>query len=146
MISRIEWLWTTGCVLVVTTALTLSGCSTAPQEGDSPADATTASEEAASDEELELDPLAALSEEDRALVELQKTCPVGGELGAMGTPVKVDVAGRPVFICCEHCREPLLADPDKYLAKLDAQASEESSEDAPAEDEGAENEAASEES
>ena len=36
----------------------------------------------------------------------------------MGTPIKVDVNGRPVFICCEGCRESLLAEPAKYLAKL----------------------------
>ncbi|QDU39031.1 hypothetical protein Mal4_33640 [Maioricimonas rarisocia] len=63
--------------------------------------------------------LAKLSDEDRALAESQKICPVGeGALGSMGTPVKVDVNGKPVFICCEHCREPLLEDPDKYLANL----------------------------
>ena len=51
--------------------------------------------------------------------EEQKICPVGGgALGSMGTPVKVDVNGKPVFICCEGCEEPLLADPEKHLAKL----------------------------
>jgi hypothetical protein len=63
--------------------------------------------------------LATLSAEDRALVEKQQKCPVSGELlGLMGAPVKLDVQGQPVFICCENCREKLLADPDKYLAKL----------------------------
>jgi hypothetical protein len=38
----------------------------------------------------------------------------------MGTPKKVDVNGTPVFICCEGCRGSLLAEPDKYLAKLAA--------------------------
>jgi hypothetical protein len=36
----------------------------------------------------------------------------------MGTPKKVDVNGTPVFICCDGCRERLLSEPDKYLAKL----------------------------
>ena len=63
--------------------------------------------------------LASLSLEDRALAETQKICPVGGgPLGAMGTPIKVAVAGQEVFICCEHCQEPLMSDPDKYLAKI----------------------------
>ena len=39
-------------------------------------------------------------------------------LGSMGTPIKVDVSGTPVFICCEGCRESLLAEPAKYLAIL----------------------------
>lgn len=60
-----------------------------------------------------------LSPEDRALVEKQGICPVAEfQLGSMGTPQKVDVNGRPVFICCEGCRESLLEEPDKYLARL----------------------------
>jgi Cu(I)/Ag(I) efflux system membrane fusion protein len=43
-------------------------------------------------------------------------------LGSMGTPIKVDVKGRAVFICCEGCRESLLAEPKKYLAKLSKEA------------------------
>lgn len=64
---------------------------------------------------------AGLSDADKALVEKQKLCIVAdGALGSMGTPVKVNVKGKDVFLCCEHCREALLQDPDKYLAKLDA--------------------------
>lgn len=62
-----------------------------------------------------------LSAEDQALVDAQKICPVGKqELGSMGTPIKVMLGDRPVFVCCEGCREPLLAEPDKYLANLTA--------------------------
>ncbi len=65
--------------------------------------------------------MAGLSEADRAAALAQKVCPVSGEtLGEMGTPIKVTVKGRDVFLCCEGCREKLEADPDKYLAKLDA--------------------------
>ena len=64
-----------------------------------------------------------LSPEDQALADKQKNCPVGGEaLGSMGTPVKVMVGDRAVFLCCEGCREAIEKDPQKYLAKLDAQA------------------------
>jgi len=64
--------------------------------------------------------LAALAPEDRALAEAQETCPVSGEpLGSMGTPIKVMVKDRAVFLCCESCRKDLLANPDKYLAMLD---------------------------
>ena len=64
--------------------------------------------------------MAELSDEDRALAVAQKTCPVSdGPLGSMGTPVKVTVKDRDVFLCCEHCRDAITEDPDKYLAKLD---------------------------
>jgi YHS domain-containing protein len=63
--------------------------------------------------------LAQLSPENRRLAESQCICPVAGTvLGSMGIPVKVVVHGRPVFICCEGCRASLLAEPAKYLAKL----------------------------
>ena len=65
------------------------------------------------------DPFAALGPEDAKLARAQKTCPVSDEeLGDMGTPVKVMVGDTPVFLCCNNCRKQLLADPDKYLAKL----------------------------
>jgi hypothetical protein len=63
--------------------------------------------------------LAELSAEDRALAIAQKVCPVSGELlGEMGAPVKVDVKGQSVFICCEGCQDELLSKPDEYLAKI----------------------------
>lgn len=66
------------------------------------------------------DAFAKLSAEDAKLAKAQKTCPVSGEtLGSMGTPVKVMVGDKAVFLCCKSCRKKLLADPDKYLAKLD---------------------------
>ena len=36
----------------------------------------------------------------------------------MGAPIKVDVNGQPVFICCEGCKDKLLSKPEEYLAKL----------------------------
>jgi len=63
--------------------------------------------------------LSELSDEDRALAESQRICPVTElPLGSMGTPIKVNVDGRTVLLCCEGCRESLLADPVKHLAKL----------------------------
>lgn len=60
-----------------------------------------------------------LSPEDRELAKKQKICPVSEQLlGSMGKPPKVSVKDKIVFICCEGCRETLLSDPDKYLAKL----------------------------
>jgi hypothetical protein len=68
---------------------------------------------------------ASLSAEDREAAAKQKVCPVGGVLGTMGTPIKVSVAGRDVFICCEHCEEALKAEPAKYLAKIGLEPAEE---------------------
>jgi membrane fusion protein, copper/silver efflux system len=63
--------------------------------------------------------LARLSPADRKLAEQQKICPVTEMLlGSMGLPVKVDVNGRLVFICCAGCRKNLLAEPEKHLAKI----------------------------
>jgi Cu(I)/Ag(I) efflux system membrane fusion protein len=73
----------------------------------------------ASDMEKMKEELAKLSPEDAAAAEKQHFCPVSDEmLGTMGPPLKVNVNGTSVWICCEGCREDLLADPDKYLAKL----------------------------
>jgi hypothetical protein len=111
-------------------AMAIGGCSnsaapTASQKKSS--DTSRSSSAAAADEQAQAtsDPkvtaaLAELSTEDRALAVKQKICPVSGEkLGSMGAPKKVDVKGRAVFICCDGCREQLLAKPDEYLAKID---------------------------
>jgi len=63
--------------------------------------------------------LAKLSDADRKSAEQQKKCPVTGDLlGMMETPIKVNAKGRDVWICCPDCKDELLGDPDKYLAKL----------------------------
>lgn len=63
--------------------------------------------------------LASFSPEDRASAMKQHFCPVSGAmLGTMGAPEKVDVNGQPVWICCDGCKDKLLADPAKYLAKI----------------------------
>tara|TARA_E500000305_G_scaffold10835_1_gene7388 strand:- start:2843 stop:5050 length:2208 start_codon:yes stop_codon:yes gene_type:complete len=65
--------------------------------------------------------IAKLSPSDQKLARQQEICPVATmELGSMGVPIKVDVKGQPVFICCEACRKSLLETPDKYLGKLPA--------------------------
>jgi hypothetical protein len=37
----------------------------------------------------------------------------------MGVPVKVDLNGRPVFLCCSLCVDKAKADPQRTLDKLD---------------------------
>jgi hypothetical protein len=76
--------------------------------------------------------LAPLSSADRGLVEAQRFCPVADHpLGSMGTPPKVMVNGTPVFLCCLRCKQALLEEPEKYLAKLAAQSAGESPREAP---------------
>ena len=63
--------------------------------------------------------LSKLTPEDRRLAEAQKTCPVTElRLGMHGVPTKISVAGKPVFICCLGCKQRLLDNPEKYLARL----------------------------
>ena len=64
--------------------------------------------------------LAKLTPEDLPIAEAQRLCPVSGEaLGEMGTPVKVDIKGQTVFLCCDACKEKALGNPDKTLAKVE---------------------------
>ena len=37
----------------------------------------------------------------------------------MGKPVKLVYQGRTVFLCCNGCKKTFLANPEKYLKKLD---------------------------
>jgi outer membrane murein-binding lipoprotein Lpp len=62
-----------------------------------------------------------LSPEDRALVEAQEWCAVNNDerLGSMGPPLKLDIKGQPVFVCCKGCKKKAEADPDKTLAKVE---------------------------
>ncbi len=63
---------------------------------------------------------AKLSPEDRVLVEAQEWCVISSDerLGSMGPPLKLDIKGQPVFVCCNSCRKKAEADPDKTLAKV----------------------------
>lgn len=51
--------------------------------------------------------LAALSAEDRTLAKAQRFCPIMtyDRLGTMGTPIKVVIGGKPVFLCCQACKD-----------------------------------------
>ena len=51
--------------------------------------------------------LKSLSAEDRKLVAAQRFCPMMtySRLGAMGAPVKLTIAGKPVFVCCDSCKD-----------------------------------------
>lgn len=62
---------------------------------------------------------AKLSRADQTAALAQGTCPVTDEpLGDHGTPIKVNVKGRDVFVCCAGCVEDLRNNPERYLRKL----------------------------
>ncbi len=66
--------------------------------------------------------LAKLSDTDRNLAAEQRFCVVlpKNRLGSMGPPVKLDIDGKPVFLCCEGCRDDALADPEATLKKVES--------------------------
>jgi len=56
---------------------------------------------------------------DRAQAMRQRVCPITDEpLGSMGVPIKVELNGRIVFLCCAGCRGDAIKNPDKTLKKL----------------------------
>ncbi len=83
------------------------GCSSGDAPKDQPKPVTAAAE------------TPKLSEADAALAKEQGTCPVSGDvLGEMGTPYKVTVEGKTVFLCCSGCEEELRKHPEKYLPQI----------------------------
>jgi YHS domain-containing protein len=118
---------------LITSVLVVAGCQSkssdsiasneATADQDSHVDQDHAEETGASQSEMETmrKELASFSEEDRASAMKQHICPVSGEmLGSMGAPEKVEVNGQTVWICCDGCKDKLLAEPEKYLEKLAA--------------------------
>jgi len=112
-------LWTAMAGMILAPAV---GCSSGDQDQTMPANTQTVQAPVISSDPAEIErALSKLSPEDRALAEKQKVCPVSGEpLGSMGVPERVEVHGRPVFICCDSCLEELNENPDRYLSKLPA--------------------------
>lgn len=56
---------------------------------------------------------------DRAQAKRQRRCPVTRKpLGSMGLPVRVEINGRVVFLCCSGCEDRLRSDPARYLDGL----------------------------
>ena len=99
------------------TAAILVGCAGNADNSD---EAASQSEAGGANADPEIEKaLAELLPEDRKLAEQQKICPVTKEpLGSMGKPIKVDVDGRTVFVCCEGCVDAAKENPDEYLKNL----------------------------
>ena len=64
--------------------------------------------------------LGKLSAEDRKAVDAQKYCAVMSSnlLGSMGTPLKLEIKGESVFLCCSGCKSKALDNPDETLAAV----------------------------
>lgn len=108
-------------VFVLLSTASFMGCGS-PAQKTPPATAEVSqppSESSESDMTQMKEQLAKLSPEDAASAEKQHFCPVTKKmLGTMGPPLKVEVKSKQVWICCEGCRDELLANADKYLADV----------------------------
>ena len=64
--------------------------------------------------------MAKLSTEDRKVAEAQRYCAVMPEmrLGAMGTPIKVTIDGKTVFLCCDGCEDQAKENPKETVAQV----------------------------
>lgn len=116
-----------GLLVLVSAAVFLGGCGQA-KEGPGP---QTAKDPARQGADAEQDHAAAaakieaarakLSAEDRELVAAQEFCVVQTKqrLGSMGTPIKLEIQGQPVFLCCKSCTRKANAEPEKTLKTLE---------------------------
>jgi hypothetical protein len=112
-------------VAALVSGATFIGCSAEQQSEPAattpaPAESAVSETSESSEDNAEIEQaLAKLSPEDQALAKKQKDCPVTGEpLGSMGKPIKVTVAGREAFVCCEGCVDELKENFAKYEGKL----------------------------
>ncbi|MDB5306816.1 MAG: putative Co/Zn/Cd efflux system rane fusion protein [Gemmataceae bacterium] len=64
--------------------------------------------------------LAKLAPDDRTLAESQVWCPVQRDrLGIMGTPEKLALGGKILFVCCPVCRPTAEADPAEMFTRVE---------------------------
>lgn len=65
--------------------------------------------------------LAKLPMDERMAIESQKYCAInnGSFLGSMGAPIKLNVGGKPVYLCCGGCTKKAQANPAATLAKVE---------------------------
>lgn len=103
--------------VVVATTVVLTGCNKNEPQAETSAHQTKhtshPTDEVAA-ERAKLDPA------ERALVEAQEWCVISTDerLGSMGPPLKLDIQGQPVFVCCKGCKSKAEANPEKMLAKV----------------------------
>ena len=118
-----SWKMTSGLLFLVGVALTV-GCQTQTPPATTASPAQTSHDEhpdEAADPKVSAS-LAKLSPEDRQLAKAQKFCAVMNQkqLGSMGAPLKLEIKGERVFLCCAGCNSKALTNPDETLAKVAA--------------------------
>ena len=66
--------------------------------------------------------LAKLGPDDRLAAETQKFCPVlsDNRLGVMGVPLKIELNGKTVFLCCKGCEKEARSHAQQTLEKVQA--------------------------
>lgn len=76
--------------------------------------------------EFKADPRKFIAKIDKAAADAQRkdypltTCVVSGdEIGSMGEPTEMVVAGRLMRFCCADCESKVKADPAKFIAEID---------------------------
>ena len=106
-----------GLSAAVLLVLGLTGCADPPAPTGARTESAPAGQAESDDVTAER---ARLGSEERALVEAQEWCVVQTDerLGSMGPPIRLDIKGQPVFICCKGCRRKAEADPDGTLARV----------------------------
>jgi hypothetical protein len=116
--SRFISFWTGSVAFALATVL--AGCSGGDPAKPTTSTATERAQTTAEENTKVIEAMTKLSPEDRVKAETQKMCPVSNEpLGSMGTPIKVTVEGRDVFVCCEGCVDELKANFAKYADQLE---------------------------
>lgn len=100
----------------------MAGCGSNPPSEPvaSTPDSSSMEEEGATDHAAIEEAFSKLSPEDRVLAESQKFCAIAttSPLGSMGTPLKIDVNGEAVFLCCAGCKNKALRNPEETLASV----------------------------
>ena len=118
-----SWKMAIGLLSLVAVAITV-GCQTQtpPATTASPSQAGHEDHPAEAADPKVAATLAKLSSEDRQIAEAQKFCAVMNhqKLGSMGVPLKLEIKGEPVFLCCAGCKTKALKNPDETLAKVAA--------------------------
>ena len=104
------------------------GASGGPPGGRMSSAPSTSGMKGGSDDELgqskepsadDLKTIAKLPLEDQKLAIEQGVCPITEEpLGSMGVPIKVELKGQPVFLCCQGCLKEAKANPNEILEKV----------------------------
>jgi hypothetical protein len=81
---------------------------------------TLAAERTAPSEKKIAEALARLSKADRSAATAQRYCAIASDsrLGSMGTPLRLSVDGKTVFVCCKGCVKRAQANPKATLASV----------------------------